>query len=79
MTSPSIFSAALTAVARGLAALSSAFGMRAYPAVSRTPFTDDRSRLREDWRQVEKDLGNAVREVKQSEFAKPSAEADFGR
>lgn len=54
----------LRILANGMAALGSPLITRGYPVSSRTPFSDDRQRLLEDYRRVERDLRRSIDKVK---------------
>lgn len=54
----------LRILANGMAALGRPLITRDFPVNSRTPFSDDRQRLLEDYRRVERDLRRSIDKVK---------------
>lgn len=54
----------LRILANGMAALGAPLRKWGYPAASRTSFSDDRRRLYEDYRRVERDLKKSIERVK---------------
>lgn len=54
----------LRMIANGMVALGTPLMKKDYPANSRTPFSDDRRRLLDDYRRVERDLRKSIDKVK---------------
>lgn len=54
----------LRILANGMAALGTPLIRKTFPADSRTPFSDDRQRLIEDYRRIERDLKKSINNVK---------------